>query len=127
MEEPTKKRKTHTSSAVKDRYNAKAYDEIKIRVKKGEKDIIKADAQRLGKSVNKYIVDSLTQANKPGMHLTGTITEVVRMLNHFDENEKISYVLDFNYSTHFAENKVSDVIKFIKNNDENEIIHIEIQ
>lgn len=33
-----------TSSVVKDRYNAKAYDEIKVRVDKGEKDLIKAHA-----------------------------------------------------------------------------------
>ena len=34
-----------TSSAVKDRYNAKAYDEIKIRVPKGQKDLIQAHAE----------------------------------------------------------------------------------
>ena len=45
-----------TSSTVKDRYNAKAYDEIKVRVGKGEKDIIKSHADRLyGGSVNKFI------------------------------------------------------------------------
>ena len=45
-----------TSSAVKDRYNAKAYDEIKVRVGKGQKDIIKAHADRLyDGSVNKFI------------------------------------------------------------------------
>ncbi|MEE1126520.1 MAG: hypothetical protein U0L18_11425 [Acutalibacteraceae bacterium] len=44
-----------TSSKVKDRYNAKAYDEIKFRVPKGEKDIIKAHADKVGESVNGYI------------------------------------------------------------------------
>jgi predicted HicB family RNase H-like nuclease len=44
-----------TSSKVKDRYNAKAYDEIKLRVPKGEKDIIKAHADKVGESVNGYI------------------------------------------------------------------------
>lgn len=45
-----------TSSAVKDRYNAKAYDEIKVRVGKGQKDIIKAHADSLyDGSVNKFI------------------------------------------------------------------------
>lgn len=44
-----------TSSKVKDRYNAKAYDEIKLRVPKGEKDIIKAQADKVGESVNGYI------------------------------------------------------------------------
>lgn len=45
-----------TSSAAKDRYNAKAYDEIKIRVPKGQKDVIKAHADLYdGGSVNGFI------------------------------------------------------------------------
>jgi len=47
--------KTKTSSAVKDRYNAKAYDEIKVRVPKGTKDKIKAYADSKGESVNGFI------------------------------------------------------------------------
>lgn len=44
-----------TSSAVKDRYNAKAYDEIKVRVPKGKKQTIKAHAELQGESVNGFI------------------------------------------------------------------------
>lgn len=44
-----------TSSAVKDRYNAKAYDEIKVRVPKGKKETIKAHADQQGESVNAFI------------------------------------------------------------------------
>lgn len=44
-----------TSSAVKDKWNAKAYDEIKIRVPKGEKEAIQAHASALGESVNSFI------------------------------------------------------------------------
>ena len=44
-----------TSSAVKDRYNAKAYDELKVRVPKGQKEAIKAHAETKGESVNGYI------------------------------------------------------------------------
>lgn len=44
-----------TSSAVKDRYNAKAYDEIKVRVPKGKKQTIKAHADLQGESVNGFI------------------------------------------------------------------------
>jgi len=44
-----------TSSVVKDRYNAKAYDEIKVRVSKGQKDKIKAHADSMGESVNAFI------------------------------------------------------------------------
>lgn len=38
------------------RYMAKAYDEIKIRVKKGQKELIQAHAQSKGLSLNAYIV-----------------------------------------------------------------------
>lgn len=44
-----------TSSKVKDRYNAKVYEEIKVRVYKGEKDKIKAHAETKGESVNGFI------------------------------------------------------------------------
>lgn len=43
-----------TSSKVKDRYNAKAYDEMKIRVPKGQKALIEAAATEAGESVNEY-------------------------------------------------------------------------
>lgn len=41
-----------TSSKVKDRYNAKAYDELKIRIPKGQKATIEAYAQQNGDSIN---------------------------------------------------------------------------
>ena len=41
-----------TSSAVKNRYNAKAYDQLPIRVPKGRKADIEAYAQARGESVN---------------------------------------------------------------------------
>lgn len=45
-----------TSAAVKDRWNAKTYDEIKVRVTKGQKEIIQAHAaQKDGGSVNAFI------------------------------------------------------------------------
>lgn len=44
-----------TSSTVKDRYNAKAYDEIKVRVGKGQKVTIQAHAEARSESVNGFI------------------------------------------------------------------------
>lgn len=44
-----------TSSKVKDRYNAKAYDEIKVRVFKGDKEKVKAHAENQGESLNGFI------------------------------------------------------------------------
>lgn len=37
------------------KYNAKAYDEIKVRVKKGSKATIQAHAERKGESLNGFI------------------------------------------------------------------------
>lgn len=46
-----------TSSAVKRRYNEKAYDRITIFVKSGEKDRIKQFAETHGQSVNAFITE----------------------------------------------------------------------
>lgn len=53
-----------TSSKVKDRYNAKVYEEIKVRVYKGEKDKIKAYAEQCGESVNGFINRAINEAMK---------------------------------------------------------------
>ncbi len=50
-----------TSSAVKDRYNAKTYDEIKIRVPKGQKDLIQAHAEAQGESTNGFINRAISE------------------------------------------------------------------
>ncbi len=49
------KKKPRTSSAVKNRYNEKAYDRINLVVPKGEKDRIKEAAEKNGESVNSLI------------------------------------------------------------------------
>ena len=41
---------------AKNKYNAKAYDQIPLRVKAGEKEKIQAYAQKKGMSLNVYIV-----------------------------------------------------------------------
>jgi len=43
-----------TSSAVKNRYNAKAYDQLPIRIPKGQKATVQAAADKAGESVNQY-------------------------------------------------------------------------
>ena len=53
-----------TSSKVKDRYNAKAYDELKIRVPKGEKEQIKAHADNQGESLNGFINRAIDETMK---------------------------------------------------------------
>ena len=46
--------KTKTSSAVKNRYNAKAYDQLPIRIPKGQKATVEAAAEAEGESVNGF-------------------------------------------------------------------------
>ena len=49
-----------TSSSVKDKYNAKAYDDIRVRLPKGERDLLKEKAQSLGyNSVNRFVIDAI--------------------------------------------------------------------
>ena len=50
-----------TSSAVKDRYNAKTYDEIKVRVNKGRKAEIQAYAEAHSQSVNSFINSAIDE------------------------------------------------------------------
>lgn len=46
---------TKASAKAVDKYNAKAYDRLTIRVYKGQADQIKAYAERNGESLNGYI------------------------------------------------------------------------
>lgn len=53
-----------TSNESKAKYNAKAYDEIKLRVHKGEKEQIKAFATVKGMSLNEFISNAIAKAMK---------------------------------------------------------------
>ena len=58
------KKKTYYSEVQKRataKYNAKAYDEIKLRVKKGEKDILKDFAEQQGETLNSLIRTALLE------------------------------------------------------------------
>ena len=47
--------KTKTTAQVKNDYAKKAYDDVRLQVKKGKKDVIKAHAEAQGESVNGFI------------------------------------------------------------------------
>ncbi len=51
--------KTKTSVAVKERYNSKAYDDLRVRVPKGRKAHIQAAAEAAGESLNGYVVGAV--------------------------------------------------------------------
>lgn len=46
---------TEARRRANEKYNAKTYEEIKVRVHKGQKDIIKAHAESKGESVNGFV------------------------------------------------------------------------
>ena len=65
-----------TSSAVKDRYNTRTYDEIKVRVPKGDKETIQAHAEARSESVNGFINRAIDETierdkNAPGAEERG--------------------------------------------------------
>ena len=62
-----------TSNAVKDRYNAKTYDDIRLRVPKGEKEKIQAFAEAQGETVNGFINRLIAEAM--GVDKTAEATE----------------------------------------------------
>lgn len=47
---------------AKNKYNAKAYDSLRIVVKKGRKDIIKAHAEARGESINGFVCRAIDEA-----------------------------------------------------------------
>lgn len=53
-----------TSSQVKQRYNEKAYDQIKLTVPKGEREKIKEYAESIGISVNQLYAIALERMMK---------------------------------------------------------------
>ena len=47
--------KTKTNAQIKNDYARKAYDDVRLQVKKGKKGIIKAHAEACGESLNGFI------------------------------------------------------------------------
>lgn len=58
------------------KYNAKAYDRIELKVKKGEKEKIKAYADQCGESLNGFINRAINEAmandNRRGDNISGS-------------------------------------------------------
>ena len=52
---------TKESGQAVNRYSKKAYDDVRVRVKKGQKEIIQKRAEQLNKSVNGYITDLIEE------------------------------------------------------------------
>lgn len=46
------------------RYNKKAYDRINVVVRKGQRDVIRAFAEKQGKNLNRFICDAIESQMK---------------------------------------------------------------
>ncbi len=57
-----------SATRAKNKYNAKAYDNIRILVPKGKKEIIKAVAEGQGESLNKFVNNAIDEAMKKYSH-----------------------------------------------------------
>lgn len=56
-----KKRQTHTSSAVKRKYNDKTYDNFHLVLRKGQKDFLKSIAAEHSTTANEIINSALSE------------------------------------------------------------------
>lgn len=69
-----------------EKYNAKAYEEIKVRVQKGKKEIIQEEAKKAGMSTNAYIneaIDAMMRAGSYGIETTeNTDKPISRSISH---------------------------------------------
>ncbi|WP_256022682.1 transcriptional regulator [Paenibacillus kribbensis] len=54
-------RKSKASTRAKDKYNSANYDQVKIWVKKGERERLDAIAEKAGLSRNAYILESIEE------------------------------------------------------------------
>lgn len=56
-----------SATKAKNKYNDKAYDQVRVVVKKGQKEVIKAYAESQGLSINGYINKLIEQDMKQGL------------------------------------------------------------
>lgn len=55
---------TEARRRANEKYNAKAYEEIKVRVPKGKKEVIKTHAESNGESLNGFVNRAIDEAMK---------------------------------------------------------------
>lgn len=67
------KRKTFTSTEVKNRWNKKTYDGIQLRVYKGGREVLHAIAEEKGYSLNAYLQHLVIADNPEYPDLSGII------------------------------------------------------
>lgn len=63
---------TEARRRANEKYNAKAYEEIKVRVKSGEKETIAAHAEAMGESTNAFInraIEETMKRDRSGVHI----------------------------------------------------------
>ena len=67
--------KTKTTAQIKNDYAKKAYDDVRLQVKKGKKDIIKAHSEARGESVNGFINRAIDETMERDNAAPGSASE----------------------------------------------------
>lgn len=70
--------KTKTTAQIKNDYAKKTYDDVRLQVKKGKKEVIKAHAQAHSESVNGFInraIDETMERDNAASGAAGKATE----------------------------------------------------
>ena len=87
----------NSQTRAKNKYNAKAYDNLRIVVKKGRKDIIKAHAEAQGESLNGFVNRAIDEAierdSKSQSEITGRPAEwqVIAVEPHEDYTMTVTF------------------------------------
>lgn len=58
--------KQNPATKAKNKYNARVYDNLRIVVPKGKKEVIRQAAEKVGESLNKYVNKAIDERLKGG-------------------------------------------------------------
>lgn len=93
--------KTKTNAQIKNDYARKAYDDIRLQVKKGKKEIIKGYADAAGESLNAYIGKAIDECMERAIRKGAADT--------MSEREQVMQIIDA-----MPEYKITGLLAFLR-------------
>lgn len=76
---------------AKNKYNAKAYDSLRIVVKKGRKDIIKAHAEQRGESLNGFVNRAIDEAMERDAATADDLEAIRAACQEYENGETVNH------------------------------------
>ena len=76
---------------AKNKYNAKAYDSLRIVVKKGRKDIIKAHAEQCGESLNGFVNRAIDEAMERDVTTADDLEAIRAVRQEYANSETVNH------------------------------------